>query len=322
MAKCLKSGAACESFRGSVGAERRAPPARAAAEDSDRDAGLAAGAPLRLDLGSGAALSMVYVPPGEFAMGSNDHESDEKPVHRVRITKGFYLGKYPVTVGEFRRFATEAGYQTDAEKTGQGHTCRDGECALFPEISWRTPGFTQRDDHPVVVVSWNDAVAFADWASTKTGRRITLPTEAQWEYAARGPAAKTYPWGDAWDGTLLNHADLTLKDGGVMPSNVRYSTDRDRYRFTASVGQIPNASWAGTFDMLGNAWQWCADLYQIDYYVRSPETDPRGATASQYRSLRGCAWSTGPPTLCRSSGRGRNEPDYAGASNGFRIALD
>jgi formylglycine-generating enzyme required for sulfatase activity len=155
-------------------------------------------------------MELVRIEPGEFMMGSShfakDAEADEKPPHRVRITRPFYLGVHEVTRGQFRRFVDETGYQTDAEKDGKGGWGLNEEAKQFeanPRYTWREAGFEQIDLHPVVNVSWNDAVAFAKWLSQKEGKTYRLPTEAEWEYACRAGTTTQYNFGDDPEGLAI-----------------------------------------------------------------------------------------------------------------------
>jgi formylglycine-generating enzyme required for sulfatase activity len=216
----------------------------------------------------------VWIPPGAFEMGCSegdgDCEDDEKPRHTVRITKGFWLGQTPVTAGAYRRFV-KATKRRAPDK----------------------PDFQQTDEHPVVNVSWQDAVAYCQWAG---GR---LPTEAEWEYAARaGSTAARYGPIDeiAW------YAD----NSGAK---------------THPVGQMKPNSW-GLYDMLGNVLEWTADGYAKDYYRRSPERDPKGPDPpGDLRVLRGGSWGYG-PWVVRASYRYRVEPEGRVGYIGFRCARE
>jgi len=196
---------------------------------------------------------MALIPAGAFMMGSNDdNQEDEKPEHQVYID-AFYMDKYEVTVAQYQRFLNATQRSNPANWSEQ----------------------TQNPTHPVVSVSWEDAKAYAQWA----GKR--LPTEAEWEYAARGgntgiggkPKYK-YPWGD-----VANHdrANYSGKEG------------KDQWDRTSPVGSFA-ANGYGLYDMAGNVWEWCADWYDANYYAQSPERNPRGPSNAQYRVLRGGAW--------------------------------
>jgi formylglycine-generating enzyme required for sulfatase activity len=241
---------------------------------------------------------MVLLTGGEFLMGSDkdDAKPDEKPVHPVRVNS-FWMDKHEVTNEEFARFVRETGHVTDNEKRLESgemlHTdrekvepggmvfrppsgpvvfCAGCECQWWkfkPGADWRHPdgpdsSIDGKEKHPVVQVSWNDAAAYARWA----GKR--LPTEAEWEYAARGGLEqKRYAWGDE------------QKPGGKWQANIwqgqfpKENTVEDGYAGTAPVGSYP-ANGYGLHDMAGNVWEWCADWYAADYYARSPRDNPQG----------------------------------------------
>ena len=213
-----------------------------------------------------AGIPLVWVPGGSFMMGSEDGYSDEQPVHEVTLT-GFWIGKTEVTVAQWR------------------------------SVMGSVPNGQQGDDHPVVGVSWNACSEFCNEAG------LQLPTEAQWEYAARGPQSGEYPWGDTWDGNRLCWAE-NRGPGGL----------------TFAVGSFPTgASWVGALDMAGNVWEWCADWYAADYYDWSPTTDPTGPSSGVYRVLRAGSWSDY-AGVCRSAYRYRDAPDLTYSSYGFRVA--
>ncbi len=146
-------------------------------------------------------MEFVSVPGGCFRMGDSfgDGEPDEYPVHEVCVD-GFSMGKYPVTVGEFRKFVNDTGYRTEAEKGGGCFTVQpDGKWPKTPSANWKNPGFSQADRHPAVCISWNDTNEFSKWLSRKGGRAYRLPTEAEWEYAARAGTTGRNFWGDRDD---------------------------------------------------------------------------------------------------------------------------
>ena len=269
-------------------------------------------------------MKLVLIPAGEFMMGSPEGEEgrlDNEKQHRVRITKPFYLGMYEVTVGDFRRFADDTKYKTEAEKDGKGSfgwNETKGELELDPKYTWRNPGFKQDDGHPVVNVSWNDAVAYCAWLSKKEGRTYRLPTEAEWEYACRAGTTTRFYHGNAPEGLAKvgNVADAVFK--AKLPDWKWTIKASDGYVFTAPMGSFrPNAF--GLYDMHGNAWEWCADWYGSDYYGKSPTDDPTGPTSRSYRVLRGGGLSIG-PTGCRSAFRCLLAPDGRSFVLGFRLA--
>lgn len=201
------------------------------------------------------ASEMIYFEGGTFMMGSEEGLPNEKPVHEVTV-EPFYIDKSPVTVAQFRQFVDVTGFKTEAEKYGDSgvFNFEKQQWELLPGATWYKPygpdGPDAENNHPVTHVSWNDAVAYANWA----GKR--LPTEKEWEYAARSGnnSGEKFSWGDeisvdenyfanTWQGTLENPE---TKDG---------------YLFTSPVG-VFGENEAGVTDMGGNVWQWCADNYK------------------------------------------------------------
>jgi formylglycine-generating enzyme len=269
-------------------------------------------------------MNLVLIPAGEFMMGSPDGdgqgESDEKPQHQVRITRPFYLGTTEVTRGQFRRFVDEAGYQTEAEKDGKGGYGWNQEKKTFeqdPRYTWRSAGFEQTDEHPVVNVSWDDAVAFAAWLSRKEGQTYRLPTEAEWEYACRARTTTRYWCGDDPEGLVgvANIADGTAK--AKYPDWTTIAA-QDGSLYTAPVGRYKPNTW-GLFDMHGNVSEWCSDGYALDYYKRSTADDPPGADGASLRVIRGGGWYR-EPRGARSAYRGRGAPGLRSSNLGIRLA--
>jgi formylglycine-generating enzyme required for sulfatase activity len=239
----------------------------------------------------------------------------------VRITQPFYLGVTEVTRGQFRRFVDETDYQTDAEKDGKGGWGWNEEAKKFeqnPRYTRQNPGFEQTDEHPVVNVSWNDAVAFAAWLSRKEGKTDRLPTESEWEYACRAGTTTRYSCGDDPEGLAAvgNIADGTGK--AKYPDWTGAIAARDGYIYTAPVGQFqPNRF--GLYDMHGNVFEWCSDAGADEYYKQSPVDDPPGAAGAALRVLRGGGWILEPP-YCRSAFRSRHAPEFRFSTLGFRLA--
>jgi formylglycine-generating enzyme required for sulfatase activity len=279
---------------------------------------------LVVDLGGGVKMKLVCIPPGKFQMGSPKDEEgrfdDEGPQHEVTLTKAFYLGKFEVTRGQFRKFVEAKDYRTDAEKDGKGAWAYDAASKMIeqrPEYTWRNPGFAQTDDHPVVSVSWNDAKAFCAWLSAKEGKTYRLPTEAEWEYAARAATKTRYHTGDT-DASVEGYANVAdAKAKKVFPNWATFAFD-DGYTFTAPVGQF-KANGFGLHDMIGNASEWCEDGYDGRAYQRGACKDPFVAEGAR-RVRRGGSW-LGPPRECRSANRPRVEPAYRSNRIGFRLAL-
>ena len=244
-------------------------------------------------------MRLVRVPAGEFLMGSSEreegHVANEAPRHRVRITRPFEMGAHEVTNAQFEAFVESTGYLTEAEHDvggGYGIDFERAEVVQDPNHTWRDPGFPGFDpgpDHPVLMISWNDAEAFCRWLSKKEGRRYRLPTEAEWEYAARG--GTTTPWWTGGDpGSLAeaaNTADEVLRRS--VPKATWASSWDDGFPFVAPVGSFkPNPF--GLHDVTGNVWEWCHDWYRADYYSESPEGDPRGPEIGTFRTIRGGGW--------------------------------
>jgi formylglycine-generating enzyme required for sulfatase activity len=235
---------------------------------------------------------MVKIPAGCFKMGST--ESGEKPVHEVTLS-AYCIDKYPVTNAQYRKFcdATGRDYPPD------------------PGFSSMPSYFTKMPEYPVVNVSWGDARAYCEWA----GKR--LPTEAEWEKAARGTDGRKYPWGnDEPDGTQCNLAD---RRSGLSWADKKVD---DGFAQTSPVKQYPaGASPYGAMDMAGNVWEWCNDWYADDYYKKSPAENPRGPDAGSSRVLRGGSCSNEARDL-RCAYRDRSEPSSRDGSIGFRCAVD
>lgn len=318
----------------------------AAAGCASLDGGQGSGGPATLVDRLG--LAFVLVPAGEFLMGSEESAGaleaafptiereriaelrDEAPVHRVRITRDFYLARHEVTVGQFRRFVESSGYVPESIADGTGgygfrsnyDPARSPRGDAFegrdPVYSWRNPGFPQGDDHPVVNVSWNDAMAMARWLSEIEGVRYRLPTEAEWEYACRAGSRTRYHWGDA---PVPRTSAANLFDLDAAAHWPRWRAQalpaHDGFAFTAPVGSFAPNSW-GLHDMHGNVWEWVADWYEEGYYRVSPLEDPRGPHDGRLKVRRGGSWHTW-PFYARASFRNWNTPETRYTLVGFRL---
>jgi len=272
---------------------------------------------------------MVLVNAGSFMMGCVDEQGgecydDEKPAHPVTITDDFYLGKYPVTNAQYSAFLNEKGNQTECGVQWidlSGKWSDAARCHILAEgnIFRAESGY---ENHPVVYVSWYGAKAYCDWLIAKTGRNYRLPTEAEWEYAARGghlaPARQTkyagrnnadevaWYWENSGDKRLSGSWDADiLKTNNCQPR---------------SVG-AKNANVLGLYDMSGNVWEWCNDWYDADYYKNSPIKYPKGPNSGTLSVLRGGSWYDN-ASYVRVAVRMEGDPKGQAIEIGFRVARD
>lgn len=260
-------------------------------------------------------MLMAYIPAGAFQMGSEAGDPDEMPVHTVYLD-AFWMDITEVTNAMYAQFVEETKYQTAAEKEGGGWVMdlETGQWHYTEGANWRRPQGPSSNleglrDHPVVMVSWDDAQAYCAWAERR------LPTEAEWEKAARGSDGRTYPWGEQdLDGSLANFADCNLAvDWADTMAN-------DGCQFTAPVGSYPlGASPYGLLDMAGNVWEWVWDWYDESFYQNSPDDNPTGPTSGEQRLLRGGSWANGSVNL-QAANRSRGDSGSPGNDYGFRCA--
>ena len=243
-------------------------------------------------------MVMAYVPAGEFPMGNTEGFIDEQPVHTVYLD-GFWIDQTEVTNEQFAAFLNEKGNQ---EESGTTWLNINSEDCLLEQAGGQYQPKSGYADHPVVQVTWYGAAAYCEWAGAR------LPTEAEWEYAARGPEGRVFPWGDEFDCTLCNS----------------WAEGCDGYARTSPVGSFPGgASWCGALDMMGNVWEWVADWYGADYYANSPSRNPTGPSSGVYRVLRGGSWYTGPhATNLPRAYRNNDLPNLSYGYVGFRCAGD
>lgn len=257
---------------------------------------------------------MRLIKGGVFVMGTDHGMPHEAPAHEVAV-KSFWMDEHEVTVAEFARFVEATGYKTEAERFGWSgvFTLDASEWRRVDSATWRHPegeGSEAKPTEPVTQVSWNDAAAYAKWS----GKR--LPTEAEWEYAARGGLeGKEYAWGDE-----LRPAGKPVANWwqGNFPTR---NTGEDGFRMRAPVESFkPNGY--GLYDVAGNVWEWTADWYAEDYYARGERDNPKGATSGEGRVMRGGSWMCA-ENFCsnyRVAGRSQATPDSGLNNVGFRCA--
>jgi len=254
-----------------------------------------------------AAPELARIPAGEFLMGSSDAEFDERPVHRVHVSE-FLISRFAVTQGEYARFVDETGHPPPDVRNLPLITSGGLE-SMFRDLAapylWqngRPP--SGRERHPVVLISCEDALAYCRWLSRVVGRPVRLPTEAEWERAARGGVeTQKFPWGDEIGPEQANFlADPASKRNGG----------------TRQVGTFPPNDY-GLFDMSGNVWEWVADWYGADYYATSESRDPLGPPQGAFRIVRGGSWVNDDVEMIRCAYRHKVPPDTYAYSIGFRI---
>jgi sulfatase modifying factor 1 len=296
-------------------------------------------------------MRFVRVPAGSFLMGHAENADtwardfpayppdrfaklfDEAPVHRVRITRDFYLGQHEVTVGQFRRFLERSGHVPESVRDGTGgygfnpaydpasSSRGDAFEGRDPRYSWANPGFPQSDDHPVLNVTWLDAVAMAQWLSRTEGRRYRLPTEAEWEYACRAGTDTRYPNGNDPQRLPEIANSFDASSATYWPQWHAFAQPRsDGYAFTAPVGRFAPNAW-GLHDMLGNAWEWVSDWHGDDYYAVSPTDDPQGPVNGDVRVRRGGSWHSW-ALYARCGYRNWNAPSTRYTLVGMRLLLE
>ena len=223
-------------------------------------------------------MTMMYVPAGKFTMGSDYGDSDEQPVHAVTLD-AFWIDRTEVTNEMYARCVAEGACRPPSDTSSYYLSSYYGN--------------SQYENYPVIFVDWNQAAAYCEWAGAE------LPSEAQWEKAARGTDGRTYPWGNSTADSSLANYNRNVFD-------------------TTEVGKYPEgASPYGALDMAGNVWEWVDDRYDAGYYNRSPGTNPTGPTSGDYRVLRGGSWIISEDSI-RSANRNRDDPDYTYISIGFR----
>jgi formylglycine-generating enzyme required for sulfatase activity len=272
---------------------------------------------------------MVVVGTGSFLMGSPageaGREGDEGPQRQVRVTRAFALGRTEVTVGEFGRFVEASKYVTEAERNVGKEGCwafndADGKWDWRSGRSWKSPGFEQSERHPVVCVSFNDVQAYVQWLSRQTGQTYRLPSEAEWEYAARAGSTTSRPWADNAD-EACRHGNVG--DQSKSPTGRTWTTKHecnDGHWYTAPVGSYAANGW-GLKDMLGNVWEWVQDCYDEKSYAGKAPNDGSAyeVAGCSSRALRGGSWYV-EPAGARSAFRYGGTAGSRDGNIGFRLA--
>lgn len=242
-------------------------------------------------------MEFVFVPSGSFMMGSPvgeaTEEDEDEQQHRVTLSKGFYIGKHEITKAEFEKFVYETGYKTEAEIEGFSYVSENGETVERPR-TWRD---TATDSHPVVHVSWNDATAFTGWLSEQTGQRLRLPTEAEWEYAARAGTTGAFP------GDLDAIAWHVGNSGGEMHP----------------VGRKDPNAW-GLHDVIGNALEWVNDWYSE--YPVADVVDPRSPSHGELKVIRSGTFGSDMEKSGRVADRHEAPPSTRGEFISFRVTRE
>ena len=264
---------------------------------------------------SAAGMEFVKIAPGEFMLGCSigdiDCNDDERPIHRVQVGE-FYIGRFPVTHDEYARFVNATGYPFPVihklplvASTGRDTEFRELAAPYVWDHSGPPSG---RGGHPVVLIRHSDALAYCRWMSRVLDRTVRLPTEAEWEKAARGGVeGQRHPWGDGEpDATRCNFlADPSQKSR----------------RGTRPTGTYPPNAY-GLYDIAGNVWEWVSDWYEADYYGAGVSQDPTGPETGEMRIVRGGSWVSDDPSMLRCAYRHQVPPDTYTYSIGFRIVCE
>jgi formylglycine-generating enzyme required for sulfatase activity len=268
---------------------------------------------------------MVVIAPGEFRMGAEGGEEGrpEGPVRTVRIARPFAVGRYEITTGQYAAFIEESDHPSS-----QGcnmWTPASRRATTIPEHDWRNPGYGRapKEMEPVVCVSWNDAKAYTEWLTRKTGHRYRLPTEAEWEYVARAGSSSTFPWGEDPE-LACKHANVFDASAADPSKPWPHTRCSDGHPGVAPIAQFtPNAF--GLYDVIGNVWEWLEDCYYAPFPPDAP-TDGNamqapGGAACERRAVRGGSWQS---TVMRNrpTFRGRDPATLVTWIFGFRVARD
>ncbi|MBF0115984.1 MAG: SUMF1/EgtB/PvdO family nonheme iron enzyme [Magnetococcales bacterium] len=273
-------------------------------------------------------MEFHWIPRGKFMMGQSDEENKilrkqedaagfdkwfarELPRHRVELD-GFWIGRFPVMRAEFAQFVEESLYQTDRERMQFALRSNEREKKRLDKHNWRKTRFAQTHRHPVVYISWFDAMAFVQWLSRCTGYPFSLPTEAQWEYACRGGGSTAFSFGQTIRSDQANYYGEAVYGEG----------ETGIYRRGTTPCGMFAANYYGLHEMHGNVWEWCIDKYDERFYstMQAKLRNPVHRAAIAYRIKRGGSWRSS-PDLLRSAYRGGSYPDTGKEDTGFRLIL-
>lgn len=261
---------------------------------------------------------MVAVPPGKLSIDPPEGEVGQadsvQTPHSVAISRALGVGRYEVTRAQFARFAQESGHAA----SGGCYAWNGGRYEQDASKDWRKPGFAQTDRDPVVCVNWHDAKAYADWLAHKTGKPYRLPTEEEWEYAARAGDKEIWPWGENESGACAhaNVADASMKRTVPGTENWIFHDCDDGHAYIAPVGSYPPNAF-GLYDMTGNAWEWTEDCLREE--EAAPPSNEKPAEACKRRVVRGGSWVDS-PLFVRYDFRFRIGEDDRDFYIGFRVA--
>ncbi len=280
-------------------------------------------------------MNLIWIEPGEFTIGTSEKKDPRRQPHeearQVRISRGYFLAQCEVTIGQFRYFAEQTNYKTQAEqfngngvKEQQGHGWDpEGRKQIRTGCTWRWGGYPQTDDEPVGNVTWYDAGKFCDWLSQREGRKYRLPTEAEWEYACRAGTKTPFFWGEgiAPGAQHANFADRSHLLAVGRPVEEASREPDDGYALSAPVGRFEPNAW-GLYDMSGNVWEWCEDWWGHYADWPGPAIDPvQNFDRNGARVLRGGSYGTY-LTGCRSAHRCGVGPTSSDVNMGFRVVCE
>ncbi len=251
--------------------------------------------------------AMVFVQGGSFMMGNDEKSYNEKPAHKITVSD-FYIGQYEITVGDFRKFIKATGYKTSCEAQGWSYVFNGTNTVNQNGVTWEYDAFgfkrnPSQENHPVIYVSYNDAVAYCKWLSGVAKKKYRLPTEAEWEYAAKGG---------------IKNGKCNFSGNNGIDAVAWYKANSNGE--THPVGQ-KQANEIGLYDMSGNVSEWCADWYGENYYTASPANNPQGPASGVSRVTRGGSWFL-EPGFNRTSYRTGSDANFSCDYLGFRVVRD